>query len=109
MPAICHGWGCSLNLALHRQGYIRLVVYCPRHRSDRSPGHDFPHEDDGPPQLARDLAPDVEPEIEFLKVPMERYRDAQYARAEETKGNYAEEGMALVTVEFSTVWNQRTQ
>jgi hypothetical protein len=72
-----------LNDAAHREGEVRLVIEEASHSSDGTPRRDFADEDDTPASFGARVTSNVEAQIDFVEVPMERDRDAADAGAKE--------------------------
>src|SRR5581483_10651069 len=82
----------------HRQRDIRLAVKSARDKGNRPPRHDLANEHHPAPPAPVGFATDIEPQVHFLKVPVQRKGNAKYTGAEETKADDTQEGRADMAI-----------
>jgi hypothetical protein len=63
------------NVVLHRQAYVVLALYKARHRRDCPLGYNFGDEHDASSVFVAFFATDVETEVHFVEIRMERDRN----------------------------------
>jgi len=60
------------DFMLHREGNIIFFVKRPRYESDCAPGHKFPDEHHATSPCVRRFSPDVETQIHFFEIAVQR-------------------------------------
>jgi hypothetical protein len=92
----------------HPEPDVRLTVPEPRYRRDRPPRDDLFHERHAAsPTAARHLATHVEPEVDFVEIPVTGIGAAAHSRIEELEADEAHERAAAPAVELQARGNER--
>ena len=95
-----------VDLAVHAKRDVRLVVGGARDQRDEVPGNNLAQEGHPTPQLTMHLSANVEPQIHFFEVLMERHATTQHTRAQEAKANKAQECATVVRIEFRSTGHE---
>src|SRR5581483_5175220 len=93
----------------HRQRDIRLAVKSARDKGNRPPRHALANEHHSAPPAPVGFATDIEPQVHFLKVPVQRKGNAKYTGAEETKADDTQEGRADMEIQLGAAWDEWLQ
>src|SRR5262249_55606217 len=92
---------------LHRNSNIIFSVKRPRYESDCGTRHKFPNENHAAPPCVRRFPPNVETQIYFLEIAVQRNWQAQKACVEKQKPNNTEECFTVVKFGPGFGWNER--
>src|SRR5436190_23423699 len=92
---------------LHRYGNIVFSVKRPRYDSHCAPRHKFPDKNHATPPCVRRFSPDVEAQIYFFEIAVQRNWKTQEACIEKQKPNDTEESLTVFEIDFRFGRNQR--
>ena len=93
----------------HRQGDVGLVVDPPRYGCDGPAGHDFFDEHDTSTDFVAHFSADVESQVKFLEVSMQRNGKSPQGSSQKHEPDEADVRLAAVQVELRTPRHQRLQ
>jgi len=85
---------------VHAQRDVRLVVGGARDQRNEVPWNNLAQEGHPTPQLTMHLSANIEPEIHFFEVLIERHATTQDPRAQEAKAHQAQECATVMRIEF---------
>src|SRR5262249_36012163 len=93
----------------HRRTNVILTLEETGPPGDHGPGHELLNEDNGSSPAVRRLTPDVKPQIDFLKVLMERYWHPKHSGPHEHKSHERDEGLTLPRIQFRAERHERPE
>src|SRR6266581_3271522 len=95
-----------LYVMFHRQCGVGLAVKCAGNYRDRPARHKFADENHTAPPRISGFFPNIEAQVHFLEIPMQRNWKAEQARVEKEKANNTQKRLAIFVVDFSASRNK---
>src|SRR5215831_14973215 len=89
-----------------RPGYISLVVKDAGDRRHAAARDDLADEGHASPQFILLAAPDVEAQVDLVKIAVQRNRDTKHLHGKKAKPDQADETPSLPQIELCSPWNQ---
>src|SRR4029450_288317 len=94
------------DFMLHREGNIIFSVKRPRYESDCATRHKFSNENHATPPCVRRFSPDVETQIHFFEITVQRDRKTEKTSIEKQKSDNADERLAVFIIDLGARRNE---
>ena len=95
-----------LDVVFHREGEVRLAVKCAGNEGNRAAWHKFADENyTAAPGVSRFFS-NVEAQIHFFEIAMQRNRKTEQTRIEKQKSDHAEKRLAIFEIDLGSRRNE---
>ena len=91
-----------IDLMLHRQGDVIFAVKSPRNESNRPTRHKLANKNHAPSPGIRRFLSNIESQVHFLEIAMQRNRQTKKARVEKQKPDHAKKCFAIFEVDLGS-------